>query len=58
MTAAREAKSVQCPTTYWTTGVGSPAEAKDYSSSFCAQTSSVVHPASYPMGTGGSFNGG
>jgi hypothetical protein len=29
---------------------------KDFSSSFCAQTSSEAHPASYPMGTGGPFS--
>jgi hypothetical protein len=37
--------------TYWTTGVPSPAEAEDFSSSLCVQTSSEAHPASYPMGT-------
>jgi hypothetical protein len=42
-------------TTDWTTGVQSPAEAKDFSSSLCVQTSSEGHPASYPMGTDGSF---
>jgi hypothetical protein len=30
----------------------------DFSSSPCVQTGSGVHPASYPMGTGGSFPGG
>jgi hypothetical protein len=35
------------------TGVWSQAEAKDFSSSLCVQTSSEAHPASYPMGTGG-----
>jgi hypothetical protein len=35
------------------TGVRSTAEANDFSSSLCAQTSSEAHPASYPMGTGG-----
>jgi hypothetical protein len=39
----------------WTTGVWSPAEAKDFFSSLCVQTSSETHPASYQMGTGGSF---
>jgi hypothetical protein len=34
-----------------------PAEAKDFSSSICVQTSSGVHPASCTMGTGGSFPG-
>jgi hypothetical protein len=31
---------------------------EDFSSSPCVQTGSVAHPASYPMGTGGSFPGG
>jgi hypothetical protein len=30
----------------------------DFSSSLCVQTGSGAHPASYPMGTGGSFPGG
>jgi hypothetical protein len=30
----------------------------DFSSSPCVQTGSGAHPASYPMGTGGSFSGG
>jgi hypothetical protein len=29
-----------------------------FSSSPCVQTGSGTHPASYPMGTGGSFPGG
>jgi hypothetical protein len=37
--------------------VRSPAGA-DFSSSPCVQTGSGAHPASYPMGTGGSFSGG
>jgi hypothetical protein len=37
----------------WATGVQSPAEAEDFSSSFCVQTSSGAHPASYSIGTGG-----
>jgi hypothetical protein len=41
----------------WTTGVRYPAEAKDFSSSLCVQTSSETHPASYPVGTGGPFPG-
>jgi hypothetical protein len=45
------------PTTDWTTGVRSPTEAMDFSSSLCVQTSSHSHPASYPMGTGGLFPG-
>jgi hypothetical protein len=35
--------------------VRSPAGAKDISSSLCVQTGSEVHPASCPVGTGGSF---
>jgi hypothetical protein len=30
----------------------------DFSSSLCVQTGSEAHPASYPMGTRGSFPGG
>jgi hypothetical protein len=41
-----------------TNGVKIPVEAKNLSSSLCVQTSSEVHPASYPMGTGGRFPGG
>jgi hypothetical protein len=36
-------------------GVRFPAAAKDFSSSLCVQTGSGAHPASCPMGTGGSF---
>jgi hypothetical protein len=36
----------------------SPAEAKDFSSSLCVQTSSEAHPALYPMYTGFFFRGG
>jgi hypothetical protein len=36
-------------------GVQSPAEAKDFSSSFRVHTGSEAHPASYTMGTGGPF---
>jgi hypothetical protein len=39
-------------------GVRSPAGGKDFSSSFCVQTGSGVHPASCPMGAGGPFPGG
>jgi hypothetical protein len=39
-------------------GVRSPAGAKDFSSSLYVQTGSGAHPASYTMGTGGSFPGG
>jgi hypothetical protein len=38
--------------------VRSPAGAKDFSSSLCAQTGSGAHPASCTMGTGGPFSGG
>jgi hypothetical protein len=37
----------------WTSGVLSPVEAKDFSSSLCVQTGSEAHPASCPMVTGG-----
>jgi hypothetical protein len=37
--------------------VQSPVEAKDISCSLCAQANSEAHPASYPMGTEGSFPG-
>jgi hypothetical protein len=50
---AEVAQSAQCLTTDWTTGVRSPAEAKDVSSSLCVQTC----PASYLMGTMGHFPG-
>jgi hypothetical protein len=52
------AQSVQCMTTGWKIGVRSPAGAGDFSSSPCVQIGSGAHPASYPMGTGGSFPGG
>jgi hypothetical protein len=45
-------------TTDWTTGVRSPTEAEDFSSSLCVQTGSGTHLASCPMGTGGPFPGG
>jgi hypothetical protein len=38
--------------------VRSPTGAEDSSSSPCIQTGSGAHPASYSMGTGGSFPGG
>jgi hypothetical protein len=38
--------------------IRSPTGAGDFSSSPCIQTGSGAHPASYPMGTGGSFPGG
>jgi hypothetical protein len=45
-------------TTDWTTGVRSPTEAEDFSSSLCVQTGSGAYPACCIMGTGGSFPGG
>jgi hypothetical protein len=39
-------------------GVRSPAEANDLFPSVCIQTSSEVHPASYPVDIGGNFPGG
>jgi hypothetical protein len=39
------------------TGVWSPAETKDFSSSLCVQTSFGAHPASYSMCIGGHFPG-
>jgi hypothetical protein len=36
----------------WAIGVRSPAQAKDFSSSFCVQTVSGARPASNTMGTG------
>jgi hypothetical protein len=55
---SRVAQSVQCLTADWTAGVRSPTEAQDFSSSLCVHTGSGAHPASYTMGTGGSFPGG
>jgi hypothetical protein len=43
-------------TTDWMTGGQFLAEAKDFSSSLCVQTSSEAQPA-YPIGTGGPFPG-
>jgi hypothetical protein len=40
---AAVAQSVQCLTTDWTTGVRSPTEAEDFSSSLCFQTGSGAH---------------
>jgi hypothetical protein len=42
------AQSVHCLTTDWT-GVRSPPQAKNFSSSLCVQTTSEAHPASYPI---------
>jgi hypothetical protein len=47
--------SVQCLTMDWMARVRSPTEAEDFSSNLCIQTGSGAHPASYTMGTGGSF---
>jgi hypothetical protein len=54
----RVPQSVQCLTTDWTTVVSSSAEAEDFSSNLCVQITSEVHPASYPMATGGPFPSG
>jgi hypothetical protein len=50
--------SWECLTTDWVTGVRSSTEANDFPSTFCVQTSSEAHPASYPIGTRGPFPGG
>jgi hypothetical protein len=52
---AGEAQSVYCLTTDWTTGVRSPTEAENFSSSLCVQTGSGAHPASCTLGNGGPF---
>jgi hypothetical protein len=44
-------------TTDWTAGIHSPAGEKDFSSGLSVQTSSDIHTAFYPMGTGGPFPG-
>jgi hypothetical protein len=54
----RVAQSTQCLTRDWTTGVQSPAEAKDFSFGLCVQAKSEVHPASYLMGSSCYFPGG
>jgi hypothetical protein len=43
--------------TGWTTGVRFPAGARDFSLLHRVQTGSGAHPASYTIGTGGSFPG-
>jgi hypothetical protein len=43
--------------TDWTSRVRSLAEAEDFSSSLCVQTTSEADPAFYPMGTGSPFLG-
>jgi hypothetical protein len=45
-------QAVHCLNTDGTTGLRSPAGAKDFPSSLCVQTSSEAHPASYPTDTG------
>jgi hypothetical protein len=54
---ATVAQSVQCLPTDSTTGVRSPTEAEDFSSSLCVRTGSGAHPASRATGTG-YFSGG
>jgi hypothetical protein len=54
----RLAQSVQCLTTDWTAGIRSPTGLKVFSSNLWVQTGSGAHPASYTMGTVGSFPGG
>jgi hypothetical protein len=46
-------QSVYCLTTDWVTGVRSPTEAEDSSSSLCTQTGSGASTASCTVGTGG-----
>jgi hypothetical protein len=55
---SRVAQSVQWLATDWTDGVRFPIEPEDFSSTLCVQTGSVARPASYTVGTGGSFPGG
>jgi hypothetical protein len=45
-------------TTDWTTGIRSPAEANDFSSSLCVQTSTEAHPASCTIFSVAPFPGG
>jgi hypothetical protein len=52
------AQSVQCLTADRTAGVRSSTEAEDFSSNLCVQTGTGAHPASYTVGTGGSFRWG
>jgi hypothetical protein len=44
--SARATQSVQCLNVDWMAKVQSPAEATNFSSSLCTQTTSVAHPAS------------
>jgi hypothetical protein len=48
LTRVGVAQSIQCLTTDWTTGVRSPTEAEDFSSSLCVQTDSEAHSAYCP----------
>jgi hypothetical protein len=50
-------QSVQCLTTDWTTGVPSPADEKDFSSSICVQTSSGSIQPPIQWVAGGPFPG-
>jgi hypothetical protein len=54
---SRVAQSVYWLATDWATGILSPAEAEDFSSTLCVQTGPGAHPASCTLGTGGSFPG-
>jgi hypothetical protein len=55
---SRVVQSVQCLTADWRAGVRSLTGAENFSSNLCVQTGSGANPASYTMGTGGSFPGG
>jgi hypothetical protein len=55
---ARAAQSIQCLIRNWKTGVQSPEEAENFSSTLCVQTSSEAHPASYSVSTGGPLQRG
>jgi hypothetical protein len=50
------AQSAQCLTTNWTTRIRSPAEATNFPLAPVSRPDEA-HPASFPMGTGGSFTG-
>jgi hypothetical protein len=52
---ARITQSVQRQAMSWTAGFRFPAEARNFLLLRSAQTGSGAHPASYPMGIGGSF---
>jgi hypothetical protein len=57
MKGARIARLVQRRTTGWMAKLRFPAAARDFSLLHGVQTGSEAHPASYPMGAGGSFPG-